>query len=364
MGAHELGKFFRGKKVFVTGSTGFKGSWLCQILLSFGAKLSGYALKPATKPSLHTILGLDKRMTTYYSDVRDCKRLEGAVKKEKPEIVFHLAAQPLVRYSYQNPLLTYETNVMGTVNMLQALMAARGVKSSVMITTDKVYENKEWVWAYRENDELGGVDPYSASKACAELAIRSYTQSFFSPESYGKKHGTLVASARAGNVIGGGDWSDDRLVPDIVRAIFEKKEPVVMRNPDAVRPWQHVLDPLFGYMLLSKRLYEGGQDAVGAWNFAPDSHNCITVESLVKNAIKITGEGSFVIKPDSSKHEMKLLKLDATKAKTHIGWKPLLSIGECLDWTFDWYRSYYSGKKMADYTEAQIEEYLEKSKSC
>jgi CDP-glucose 4,6-dehydratase len=340
--------FFSGKKVLITGHTGFKGSWLSHILLWMGADVAGYSLKPETKPNLFSVLKLKDRMENHFQDIRDYSEILSAIKEEKPEIIFHLAAQPLVRDSYGDPLYTYETNLMGTVNVLQAMKETGEVKAAVMITTDKVYENKETAKPYKEDDELGGYDPYSASKACCELAIRSYTRSFFN----GQK--TLIASARAGNVIGGGDWSKDRLVPDMVRSIFEKEEHVVLRNPDAVRPWQHVLDPLNGYLMLAKGLEQGRKDLVGAWNFAPEDGNCISVEELVKKM----GKGAYRIERDHSKHEMTLLKLDASKAKSVLGWKPRLGIDKTLEWTFEWYRSYYSKEDARQLADKQIEEFF------
>jgi len=345
--------FFSGKKILITGHTGFKGSWLSKMLIGMGADVSGYSLRPSTKPNLFSILSLRKRMRNHFQDIRDYRKVLGAMQQEKPEIVIHMAAQPLVRDSYNDPPYTYETNVIGTVNVLQTIKEVGGVKAAVMVTTDKVYENKETQTPYKEDDELGGYDPYSASKACCEIAIRSYTRSFFNPEK-----GTLIASARAGNVIGGGDWSMDRLVPDMVRTILEKDEQLVLRNPDAIRPWQHVLDPLNGYLMLAKGLYEGRNDLVGAWNFAPEESSCINVEHLVGKAISKIGKGGYRIERDEGKHEMKTLRLDASKAKAVLGWAPKMDIEKTLDRTFEWYRSYYSGKRMDALTGRQIDEFF------
>ena len=345
--------FFSGKKILITGHTGFKGSWLSKMLIGMGADVSGYSLRPSTKPNLFSILSLRKRMRNHFQDIRDYHKVLGAMQQEKPEIVIHMAAQPLVRDSYNDPPYTYETNVIGTVNVLQTIKEVGGVKAAVMVTTDKVYENKETQTPYKEDDELGGYDPYSASKACCEIAIRSYTRSFFNPEK-----GTLIASARAGNVIGGGDWSMDRLVPDMVRTILEKDEQLVLRNPDAIRPWQHVLDPLNGYLMLAKGLYEGRNDLVGAWNFAPEESSCINVEHLVGKAISKIGKGGYRIERDEGKHEMKTLRLDASKAKAVLGWAPKMDIEKTLDRTFEWYRSYYSGKRMDALTGRQIDEFF------
>lgn len=350
--------FFKGKKVFVTGHTGFKGSWLSQMLLQLGAEVSGYSLKPNTKPNLFSVLGLDESVKTCYSDIRDFSKLKASLEKEGPEIVFHLAAQPLVRDSYDDPLYTFETNAIGTANMLQAIAESSTVKSAVMITTDKVYNNTETGRPFKETDELGGHDPYSASKACAEIIIQSYSRSFFSKGGNRQKGSAMVASARAGNVIGGGDWSKDRLVPDIVRCIFEKKE-LQVRNPESIRPWQHVLDPLMGYLALAEGLYREKEECAGAWNFSPDNDSFITVEQLLKRAIAMLGKGSYTIKPDPGKHEMQLLRLDSSKAREKLGWRPLLGLEQGLEWTFEWYSQYYSKRDAASFTSSQIRRYLE-----
>lgn len=349
-----LQKFFKNKKVLITGHTGFKGSWLTQILLNWGAKVSGIALKPNTKPSLFQILGLEKKIRNHFCDIRDFKKISEIIKKEKPEIIFHLAAQPLVRDSYDNPLYTFETNIIGTANILQAIKETNTVKAVVIITTDKVYENKESGLPFKENDKLGGYDPYSASKAAAEIVIGSYIRSFFNPVDYNKKHKTLIASARAGNVLGGGDWQKDRLVPDIVRAVFERKEKIIIRNPKAIRPWQYVLEPLFGYLLLSEKLYQGKKELCGAWNFGPKESNYLTVEQLTKTAIKILGQGSYEIKRDYGKHEARLLKLDSNKAKKLLGWQSQLGIETILEFACDWYKAFYGKKNIIDLTNQQI----------
>jgi len=356
---NDLINFFKNKKVLITGHTGFKGSWLSQILINFGAVVVGYSLKAGTQPNLFEALNLDKNVKTYFEDINNFKKLKEVIEKEKPEIIFHLAAQAIVRTAYDEPLKTYETNVMGTANLLEVIKELGFVKSVVMITTDKVYENKNWIWAYRENDELGGYDPYSSSKTCAEFVINSYIKSFFNLADFGFKHSTLIAVARAGNVIGGGDWSKDRLIPDIVKSIFEKEESIVLRNPDSVRPWQHVLEPLFGYLLLSKKLYEKDTSFVGAWNFAPNEENNIPVIELLRKSISILGKGEHTIcKSNDIKHEAKLLKLDSTKAKTFLRWKPLLDIDKSLLWTFLWYKDYYSKKDILLLTNNQIKSYF------
>jgi len=358
---NSLCNFFKGKKILVIGHTGFKGSWLTQLLLNFGTDIIGYSLEPNTNTNLFDILNLRDNISNHFKDVNDYNELKKIIEIEKPEIVFHLAAQPLVRDSYDDPLFTYKTNVIGTANVLQAIKETNCVKSAVIITTDKVYENKEWIWAYRENDELGGYDPYSTSKACAELVVKSYIRSFFNVDNYLESHNTLIASVRAGNVIGGGDWSKNRLVSDIIKAIFEGNETVVLRNPESIRPWQHVLEPLLGYLLLAQKLYDGKKEFVGAWNFAPDEENFITVEELVKRGISILETGKYFVKKDDSKHEMKTLKLDATKAKVYIGWKPLLNIDETMEWTFEWYKKYYNdgnNENIVSFTNNQINLFL------
>ena len=280
-----LERFFKNKKVLITGHTGFKGSWLSKILLNWGADISGIALKPDTDPNLFNILEIKKNINNYFCDIRNFKSLEKIVEKEKPEIVFHLAAQPLVRSSYDDPLYTFETNILGVVNILQIIKKINRIKAAVIITTDKVYENKKNKLSYKEDDRLGGYDPYSSSKAASELVINSYIRSFFNPKDYNKKHKTLIASARSGNVIGGGDWQKDRIIPDIVKSIYEKKEKLIIRNPDSIRPWQYVLEDLEGYLLLAKKLYQGKKEFSGAWNFGPDSkEKCLTVKELIEKS--------------------------------------------------------------------------------
>ncbi|MFH1520275.1 MAG: CDP-glucose 4,6-dehydratase [Candidatus Micrarchaeota archaeon] len=348
---------FNGKKILITGHTGFKGSWLTQVLLNSGANIVGYSLPPNTQPNLFNILELERKTKTYFADIRDYAKVLEVMKTEKPEIVIHMAAQPLVRDSYDDPIYTYQTNVMGTVNVLQAIRETSSTKAAVVVTTDKVYENKNTKKPYKEDDELGGYDPYSASKVCAELVTKSYIRSFFNPSDYGTKHNTLVCSVRAGNVIGGGDWSKDRLIPDIVRAIFEKNEKVILRNPKSTRPWQHVLDPLWGYLLLAQGLYNGRKDLATAWNFAPDENN-ITVEEIVKKAVTIVGKGSYSVEHDKTKHEMRMLSLDAGKAKKNLAWRPKLDNNDAMNWTFGWYREYYNKGDIVSLTNKQTTEYI------
>lgn len=350
--------FLKGKRVLLSGHTGFKGGWLAEILLGLGAEVIGYSLAPNTKPSLHALLNLTERTDEHIKDIRDLSQLETVFKKEKPEILFHLAAQPLVRESYEQPIETFSANVMGTANVLECIRKTQSVKAAVIVTTDKVYENKNIDVPYKETDELGGYDPYSSSKTCAEFVTRSYIRSYFNPLEGMPK--TLIATARAGNVIGGGDWSKDRLVPDIIRAVIERDEEVVLRNPEAVRPWQHVLDPVFGYISLAEKLYQKDSSAVGAWNFAPDEQSFITTEELTKKTINALGKGSYTVKREKGKHEMKLLKLDASKAKASLGWKPRLGIDEGIAWTMEWYTAAYSNKNMEAITRKQIEKYMER----
>ena len=354
----KLGIFYKDKKILITGHTGFKGSWLTQILLNWGAKVSGVALRPNTKPSLFQTLGLEKKIRNNFCDIRDFKKISEIIKREKPEIVFHLAAQPLVRDSYDNPLYTFETNIMGTANILQVIKEINTVRAAVIITTDKVYENKESGLPFKEDDKLGGYDPYSASKAAAEIVINSYIKSFFNPVDYNKKHKILIASVRAGNVLGGGDWQKDRLIPDIVRAVFEKKEKIIIRKPNAIRPWQYVLEPLFGYLLLAKKLYHGKKDFSGAWNFGPNNKNYLTVEELIKITLELLRQGSYEIKRDYGKHEAHLLKLDSNKAKKLLNWRPQLDMKTILKLSCDWYKAFYDKKDIIDLTNEQINSFL------
>ncbi len=347
--SRRLWSFYRGKKVLVTGHSGFKGSWLSHMLLKAGCEVVGYSLRPSTEPSLFAASGLSKRVKSVFADIRSYASVAKTVREERPDIVIHMAAQPLVRESYERPRYTYEANLIGTVNVLEAMREAGSVRAGLFITTDKVYENAESGRPFREDDPLGGHDPYSASKACADISVTSYSRSFF------EGSGISVASARAGNVLGGGDWSKDRLVPDIVRAAFGKGAGVVLRDPEAVRPWQHVLDPLHGYLMLAKRLYEG--KCSGAWNFAPAQEDCIEVKEIAERASAAFGTG-YKVERDGRKREMRTLRLDASKARSALGWEPRLGIDDTLEWTFDWYKGYYGGKKAAELTEAQIERFM------
>ena len=351
--------FYKNKKVLITGHTGFKGSWLTQILLNFGAKVVGVSVGVPTFPSLYKALKQSQKIKNYVADIRDFEKIKKIFLKEKPEIVFHLAAQPIVRISYDEPLRTISTNVLGTANVLQVIKEVCCIKSAVIITTDKVYEDKNWIYPYRENDAMGGYDPYSASKAAADIIVHSYMNSFMHPKDFKSKHNTLISIARAGNVIGGGDWAPHRLVPDIIRSIYEKKEPVEIRNPEAVRPWEHVMEPLAGYMLLAKGLYEHNTSLCQAWNFGPNDDSFMSVEKLAKKAIQILKKGSINIKPDGSKHETHILKLDVTKAKTILGWQPRLNFEENLEYTFKWYKNFYEkSEDVVKFTNKQIKAFF------
>lgn len=338
---NSLVKFYNNKKVLITGHTGFKGAWLAYILFRWGANTSGLALKPSSKPSLFDVFGLRKKIKNNFVDIRDYQKLKAVFEKEKPEIVFHLAAQAIVRDSYTNPLETVSVNCLGTANVLHAIKETNSVKAAVLITTDKVYENKGWMYAYRETDARGGHDLYSASKAAADIIIDSYVKSFFSPNQYKKTHHILIATARAGNVVGGGDWAHDRIIPDFMRAVYEHKKELIIRNPKAIRPWQYVLEPLSAYLILGRRLYEGDKQFVGAWNFGPEDQGSATVEEIVKKSRFFLGRGRYKIKPDMSMHESSILKLDITKAKTLLGWNPSLGLDDTVAFTCDWYKTFY-----------------------
>jgi len=355
----ELKKFFANKKVLITGHTGFKGSWLAHVLVRWGAKVSGVGLRPPVRPNLFEALRLKSRIRNYFSDIRNYEKLDDIFAREQPEIVIHLAAQALVRESYSDPLRTVSVNSLGTAHVLHAIKESGCVRAAVIITTDKVYENREQNYAYRESDVLGGHDPYSASKAAADIIANSYIRSFFNPGR--KKDGprTLVAIARAGNVIGGGDWAKDRIIPDLVRAIYEENKNTIIRNPNAVRPWQHVLEPLSGYLMLAQKLYFGRTDLVGAWNFGPERENFVTVEKLIKKCHAFFGKGGYIVKPDASKHEATYLKLDINKAKKILGWKPRLNLNETVAYSCDWYKTFYEKPNdIRRFTDQQINSFF------
>jgi CDP-glucose 4,6-dehydratase len=345
--------FWQGKRVFVTGHTGFKGGWLSLWLQQMGARVTGYALAPSTQPNLFDVAHVGGGMHSIIADVRDFNTLRAALHDAQPDIVFHLAAQPLVRYSYANPRETYETNVMGTVNLLDALRTVACVRAAVIVTSDKCYENREWEWGYRENEPMGGHDPYSNSKGCAELVTAAMRDSYFG--AHGKRSVPLsLASARAGNVIGGGDWSEDRLIPDIVRSIAAGR-PVQIRNPHAIRPWQHVLEPLSGYLLLAERLHGEGAAYASAWNFGPSDDDAQTVEWIVDRLVSRWGQSARWERDGGEHpHEATYLKLDSSKARMHLGWRPRLHLDETLSWLLDWYKAHREGLNMQTYTNDQI----------
>ena len=334
---------FKNKIVLVTGHTGFKGSWLCIWLKELGANVVGYALEPYTERDNFVVSGLKDKVSHIIGDIRDYQNLTKVFKKYQPEFVFHLAAQPIVRESYTNPKETYDINIGGTVNVLECCRLSDSVRVIVNVTSDKCYENKEWIWGYRENDPMGGYDPYSSSKGCSELVTAAYRQSFFGPTtSQLLNFSTSVAlsSARAGNVIGGGDWQKDRIVPDCIRAL-ESNKPIEIRNPNATRPWQHVLEPLSGYLLLASKMYEKPQKFCGAWNFGPNYDSIIPVCEVADKVVAQWGSGSWIdLSNENSPHEAKLLSLDISKAKSYLKWIPLWDTEKAIEKTVDWYKEY------------------------
>lgn len=350
--------FWRGKKVFVTGHTGFKGSWLTLWLQALGAKVTGYALAPDTTPNLFELARVADGIDSVISDIRDRHAVLNAMKAASPEIVIHMAAQPLVRESYASPVETYETNVMGTVHVLEAVRHVPGVKSVVIVTTDKCYENHEWEWGYRENEAMGGYDPYSSSKGCAELVTAAYRRSFFNPSTYAT-HGVAIASARAGNVIGGGDWATDRLIPDIMRAIM-REERVRIRSPHAIRPWQHVLEPLSGYLLLAEKLYSEQSRYAEAWNFGPNDADARPVQAIVERLTSQWGDGaSWALDGDEHPHEATFLKLDCSKARNRLGWQPRWNLERALDEIVAWYKAAARQEDMRAVTLEQIDQFTQ-----
>lgn len=332
--------FFKGKRVLVTGHTGFKGSWLSIWLNELGAEVIGIGLDPLTERDNYVLSGIgNKIVADIRADIRDGAKMKELFKEYNPEIVFHLAAQPLVRLSYNIPVETYQTNVMGTINILEAIRCTQSVKVGVMITTDKCYENKEQIWGYRENEPMGGYDPYSSSKGAAEIAIASWRRSFFNPKDY-ERHGKSIASVRAGNVIGGGDWALDRIIPDCIRAL-ESGKPIDIRSPRAIRPWQHVLEPLGGYMLLAKKMWESPAEYCEGWNFGPRAESISTVWEVATKVINHYGSGSLRDLSDpTALHEAKLLMLDISKAKFRLGWEPVMGIDRTVGMTVEWYKHY------------------------
>jgi len=345
--------FWKNKRVLITGHTGFKGGWLAMWLTQLlEANVFGYALKGKDYPNLFEVCELEGLVHNMYGDIRNKDLICDYMNQCRPEIVFHLAAQPLVLESYRSPVDTYETNVMGTVNVLEAARKCSSIKAIVVVTTDKCYENKEWLWGYRESDGLGGYDPYATSKACVELIAQSYRRSFFQADK------VFLATARAGNVIGGGDWAQDRLIPDCIRALALKNE-IVLRNPEAVRPWQFVLEPLRGYLMLAEHLYKGEKDSAAAWNFGPNRDSQISVKSVVSMLCHRMG-GRYEIKLDDSLHEARLLELDISKAYKLLQWKPQLNLNQTLDMTIAWYEEWLNRKtNMLKFSIEQIEKYQE-----
>lgn len=349
--------FWQGKKVFVTGHTGFKGSWLCLWLNTLGAHVTGYALTPPTNPSLFEACQMDTLVKSVIGDVRDYEKLTATLQAIRPDLVIHMAAQPLVRDSYNNPIETYAINVMGTVHLLEAVRQCDSVKAVINVTTDKCYENKEWVWGYRENESMGGYDPYSNSKGCSELVTAAYRNSFFNPAEYAR-HGVAIATARAGNVIGGGDWAADRLIPDFIRAL-DKGEKIHIRSPKAVRPWQHVLEPLSGYLMLAEKLYTHGTSYGEGWNFGPDDNDAKPVEWIVQKMCSFWGEGAgYEIDTGHHPHEANYLKLDCSKAKSRLHWQPRWRLAYTLEKITEWVRHYQTGQNISNICLHQICEYM------
>jgi CDP-glucose 4,6-dehydratase len=344
--------FWRGKKVFITGHTGFKGSWLSLWLQDMGASVLGYALEPNTTPNLFTKANVAQNMVSEIGDITDLNHITESMTAFNPEILIHMAAQPLVRLSYKDPVLTYATNVMGTVNVLEAARKCTNLKSIVSVTTDKCYENREWAWGYRENEPMGGHDPYSSSKGCVELVTAAYRKSFFN-----ENNTAFLASARAGNVIGGGDWAEDRLIPDILRA-FEKKETVIIRNPLSTRPWQHVLEPLSGYLVLAQHLFDEGSDFAEGWNFGPKDEDCKPVSWILDKMVNIWGNGAkWELDKNNNPHEAGFLKLDCSKAAMRLNWSPKWNLENTLESIINWHQNYLSQKNSQEQCLLEIAKY-------
>ncbi len=342
--------FYKGKKVLLTGHTGFKGAWMTKVLLMAGAEVTGYSTKPPTDPSLFALAGLEQKMNSVIGDVRDLEHLKKVFAEVQPEIVIHLAAQPIVRDSYRAPVYTYETNVMGTVNLLECVRLNPCVKSVLNVTTDKVYHNREWEWGYREEDPLDGFDPYSNSKSCSELVTHSYKNSFFSDGA------TAISTARAGNVIGGGDFANDRIIPDCIRAAI-KKEAIIVRNPFSTRPYQHVLEPVMAYLMIARKQYEDATFA-GYYNVGPDDKDCVTTGQLADLFCELWGEGqNWENKFMGGPHEANFLKLDCSRIKSVFGWKPMWGIRDAIEKTVEWSKAWMAGDDIESVMESQIREY-------
>jgi CDP-glucose 4,6-dehydratase len=353
-------EFWKQKKIFITGHTGFKGSWLSLWLQNFSAYLIGYSLPPPTTPNLYELADIGRDMKSVQGDVRDFGHLKDIIAAHDPEVVFHMAAQSLVRQSYQDPMVTYETNVMGTVNVLEAVRQVGTTKAVIVVTSDKCYENRESDWGYREDEPMGGYDPYSSSKGCAELVTAAYRRSYFNPRS-GDDPPTAIASVRAGNVIGGGDWASDRLVPDIMRALLADR-PAVIRNPRAIRPWQHVLDPLAGYLLLAEKLLTDGSKYAESWNFGPRADEAKPVSWVCQRLVELWGgDNSCQIDEGDHPHEAQYLKLDASKAAAKLGWSQQWNIDQSLSAVVDWYKCYESGQELRNFMIGQLQSYLHKA---
>lgn len=351
-----FGEVFRGRRVLISGDTGFKGGWLAHWLVALGAEVSGCGLPADTQPNLFAALKLGERIDHTNVDICDAAKINDLVERLKPELVLHLAAQPLVRASYVNPKTTFDTNVGGLVNMLEAIRSGDSVRACVVVTSDKCYENREWLWGYRENEPMGGHDPYSASKGAAELVVSSYRRSFFLDSDI------RIATARAGNVIGGGDWSNDRIITDFVTSIVNG-EPLRLRYPRAVRPWQHVCEPLAGYLQLAALLMgPDGQQYAEAWNFGPKNGAYVTVQQLAESLVNEWGRGEIVVTDNQQHHEANLLQLDCTKAAARLGWQGVWDVPDAISKTVDWYRAYYDGVDAAALTEQQLNEYALDSK--
>jgi CDP-glucose 4,6-dehydratase len=350
-------QFWHGRRVLVTGHTGFKGAWLSMWLANLGAEVTGYALPPVASPNLYEILSINRRVNSTFADINDRTALQAAIDRAQPEIVLHLAAQALVRDSYIDPVSTFATNVTGVVTLLDIVRKLQGIQAVLIVTSDKCYENNEWFWGYRETDPLGGRDPYSASKGCAEIATRSMQRSFFAPYN-AAGHPAGIATARAGNVIGGGDWSGHRLVPDIVRGCLGAEGLVRLRNPAAIRPWQHVLEPLDAYLRITEHLIRYPEDMGGSWNIGPDQSEENTVINVAEAMVRELGHGRVVVETDSNApHEAHHLRLDCSKLKTKLGWTPKLSFEASIQMTGAWYAAWNSGADMVAFTERQIAEY-------
>ena len=348
--------YWKGRRVFLTGHTGFKGSWLSLWLAKLGAEATGYALPPPTQPSLFELAKVEDSIRSIYADIRDFEKLRRAIEECRPDVVIHMAAQTVVRTGYENPIETYASNVMGTVNLLEAVRQIGHPCAVVSVTSDKCYENREWVWAYRENDAFGGRDPYSNSKACAELVTSAFRDSYFSAESW-DRHGVTVASARAGNVVGGGDWTAHQLIPDLMRAFLNGQE-CVIRNPSATRPWQFVLEPLRGYLMVAERLSEHGCRFASGWNFGPADDDAKPVSWIADSLARSWGESaSWTRDKNVHEHEAHALKLDASKAKECLGWRPKLSLETALEWIVKWYRAFQAKQDLRKLTLKQIEDY-------